>query len=359
MGFFDKKSFVGLDLGHFSIKAIQIEKSGHSWKITRSGSIPTPPETIKDGVVVDTATLAEAIKSLLKACHISATTAHIAAAGGSVFVRPVPFPKMTETALRKSIKFEASRYVPGSVDDSFIEFEILGAIDETHMNVLIVAAPKDIVESRMEACRKAGLDVDSVDIEAFAMYRALIETDETLSQGEGTLAVVDVGAFSTNVSVVVNGIFAMNRTIPNGGATLTEALKAYFKLSDEDAETGKSQLNAADMIGEVGPKENPPLRVIQPHLDDLVREIRRSLNYFQSQQTDISAGKDIARIILAGGGAKMPGFGIFLEQKLGIPVSPVGVFHNPRFLPMAGDEDSGLDLAIATGLAMRGYAKAA
>ncbi len=359
MGLFPKKSFVGIDLGHFSIKAIQIERAGNSWKITRVGSLPTPPETIKDGVVIDTGSLGLAIKQLLKTSHISATTAHIAAAGGSVFVRPVQFPKMTEATLRKSIKFEASRYVPGSVEDSFIEFEILGAVDEAHMNVLIVAAPKDIVESRVAACQKAGLEVDSVDIEAFAMYRALIETDESLHHTEGTIAVVDVGAFSTNVSVVVNGIFAMNRTIPNGGATLTEALKAYFKLSDEDAETGKSQLNAADMIGEVGPKENPPLRVIQPHLDDLVREIRRSLNYFQSQQTEVTGGKDISKIILAGGGAKMPGFGIFLAQKLGIPVTSLGVFHNPRFVPLTGDEDSGLDLAIATGLAMRGYAKAA
>ncbi|PMU85967.1 type IV pilus biogenesis protein PilM, partial [Pseudomonas sp. GP01-A4] len=84
----------------------------------------------------------------LKEHGIHATSAHIAAAGGSVFIRPIIFPKMSESTLRKSIRFEAGRYVPGSVDDSFIEFDILGPVDETRMNVLIVAAPKDIVQSR-------------------------------------------------------------------------------------------------------------------------------------------------------------------------------------------------------------------
>jgi len=141
MGFLKKKAFVGIDLGHHTIKAVQIESTPSGWKVTKSVSAVTPIDCIKDGVVVDPQAMGDAIKIMLRGAGIAATSANIAAAGGSLFVRPVAFPKMSEAALRKSIKFEASRYVPGTVEDSFVEFEILGQINETQMNVLIVAAP--------------------------------------------------------------------------------------------------------------------------------------------------------------------------------------------------------------------------
>ncbi len=357
MALFSKRSFVGLDLGHYSLKAVQLEKTPGGWRVTKSATAPTPPDALKDGVVIDPQTMGNAIKAMLRDAGITATTATIAAAGGSLFVRPVPFPKMSEAALRKSIKFEASRYVPGSVEDSFVEFEIMGPINETQMNVLIVAAPKDIVDSRVQACEAAGLEVDIVDVEMFAAYRSLVEA----YQDEGslsTMAIVDIGASTTNMSVVDHGVFAMNRSIPNGGKALTDALKSYFKLSDEDAEHGKAQLDVSELLDEV-PKENPPLRVLQPHLDDLVREVRRSLNYFQSQQTEGSDPRAVERLVLAGGGAKLPGIARYIEHKLGLPVQCAGVFENPRILHGSTKDDSGLELAVASGLAMRGLAKAA
>ena len=102
---------------------------------------------------------------------------------------------------------------------------------------------------------------------------------------------IDVGAANTRMSVIQNGVFTMTRTIPNGAQMLTEALKGYFKLSEDDAEQGKAQLDIADLIEDAKPRENPLLRVIQPHVDDLVREIRRSLNYFQSQLSEGNQGK--------------------------------------------------------------------
>lgn len=354
------KAFVGLDLGHHSIKAVQLDRTPSGWKVTRAATAPTPPETIKDGVVVDPQAMGAAIRALLKDAHISASSAHIAVAGGSVVVRTVRIPTMPETTLRKSIKFEASRYVPSTVADSHIEFEILGpcAEDETQMDVLIVAAPKDVVESRVKACEAAGLEVEAVDVEPFAAYRAIVETDEENGWLGGTLAIVDVGASTTNMSVVQEGVFVMTRSIPNGGTTLTEALKSYFKLSEDDAESGKRQLNVADLLDESRPKENPPLRVLQPHLDDLVREIRRSLNYYQSQQTDAN-GPAVTRILITGGGAKLNGLAEYVSQKLSLPVFAAGVLANAKFVHSGPQEESGLDLAVASGLAMRPYAQAA
>lgn len=359
MSLIAKKAYVGLDLGHYAIKAVQLERTASGWKVTRAASMPTPEESIKDGVVVDPTLMASAIKALLKDAHISANSAYVAVAGASVVVRTVRIPNMPEATLRKSIKFEAGRYVPTSVADSYIEFEILGQADEENqMDVLIVAAPKEVVESRIRACEAAGLDVEAVDVETFAAFRSLVEADDQNGWHSGTIALVDIGATSTSMSVVRDGVFSMTRSIPNGGKTLTEALKSYFKLSDEDAESGKRQLDISDLLDESKFKDNPPLRVLQTHLDDLVREIRRSLNYYQSQQADASSNP-VSRILVTGGGGKLAGMSQYLSQKLQLPAASAGVLANPRFLHSGPPEESGLDLAVASGLAMRTFPQAA
>lgn len=359
MGFnpFKKKSFVGVDIGHHAIKAVQVDKSGTGWKISRVGWVRTPADSVKEGVVIDAPAVGAALRQCLREGHITATNANIAVAGGSVVVRTVRIPKMTEATLRKSIKYEAGRYVPSSVEDSFIEFEIIGDADEMQMDVLIVAAPKDVIQSRIKACRDAGLDVDVVDVEPFCAYRALLESDQANEFAGKTVALVDIGSSTTSMSVVTDGVFAMARSLPQGGKTLTDALKGYFKLSEEDAESGKAQLDISEIVQDGTPKENPPMRVVQPHIDDLIREVRRSLNYFQSQAQE-GGGKAIDAVVLSGGGAKMPGLAEYFTHKLGIPASSVGVLDNPRFTGL-GESGHGFDLAVASGLAMRPLGKAA
>lgn len=356
---FGKKTYIGVDLGHHRIKVVQVERSSSGWKVERMAVAPTPPDSIKESVVIDPAVVGAALKQLLKDNHINATTCNIAVSGASVVVRNVRIPKMPEATLRKSIKYEASRYVPSSVEDSYIEFEITGESDDANMDVLMVAAPREVVESRMKACNEAGLEVEAVDVEPFAVYRAIVEANHQVNWMEDTIALVDVGSTTTSMSVISGGDFAMTRSIPMGGQSLTDALKNYFKLSDTDAESGKSQLDLTDLI-EDKPQENPPLKVVQPHVEDLIRELRRSLNYYQSQQTEANAAKPVTTIVLTGGGAGMPGLAEYVAHRLTTPAITVGVLDNPRFT-LAGltETGRGMDIAVASGLAMRTFGRAA
>ena len=323
--------------------------------------VPTPSGAIKDGVVVDNERVSAAIREALRVGKISATSAIIGVAGGSVIVRTVRIPVMPEATLRRSIRFEAGRYVPSSIEDSFIEFEIIGDAPDNQMDVLIVAAPREIVKSRTEACAAAGLEVEVVDIEAFAMYRALIESDMASELSDSTIAMVDIGFSTTNVSVISKGVFAMTRSIPQAGRILTESLQNYFKLSDEDAEQGKAQLDLRTLVDSDGPVENPPLRVLQPHIDDLIREIRRSLNYYQSQQAEAGESNPVTKLVLSGGGARLTGLAEYMAHKLGIETVKVGVFDSEQIIANnVGVEDAhGFQLAVASGLAMRSAAGAA
>ncbi len=358
LSMFKKKQFVGLDIGASTIAAVQAEKSGDVWKVTRWASAKTPPDAVHDGEIKEVDAVADVIRQVLQDGGISANTAVIGAAGGGVVVRTVHIPKMAEATLRKSIRFEAGRYVPSSVEDSFIEFEILGDADEGNMEVLIAAAPKAAVESRIEVCKRAGLGVEAVDIEAFAMHRSLVEMNSDEDLKAETLALIDIGSSSTVVSVVSDGSFVMTRSIPQAGEAMTEALKAYFKLDDEKAEDGKRQLDLASLLEEDDVVENPPLRVLQPHVDELIREVRRSLNYYQSQQSEKGESSSVTRIVLSGGGANLSGLAPYFEHKLGLPVVTLGVFDNPRVLAQGDDAGHGRDLSVASGLAMRAGAAA-
>jgi type IV pilus assembly protein PilM len=355
MKLFAQKRHVGVDLGSHRIKVAQVESDAGGSRTVRTGSYPTPPNAIRDGLVLEVAAVAEALNEALKQARITATNGIVAAAGGSVFVRPVPFPKLSEAVLRRSIRLEASRFIPGSPTDSFIECEILNDLEDGKMNVLVVAASKEVVESRIAVCEAVGLTVEVVDIEAFAMYRALLEVDPMFSADEDTIALIDIGSAMTNLSVIHGGQFVVNRSVPHGGRILTDALKSYFKLDDADAEDGKSQLDARELLKIPAVKENPPLLIVQPHIDDLVREVRRSLNYFQSQQVEgNTAPQRVTRIVLAGGGSKLVGLAEYMEEKLGVSIECAGIYAGNRFKALSEGADSGLDMAVAAGLAIHG-----
>jgi len=354
LSFLTKDRYVGLDIGHSTLAFAQVEQSGSSYRVLSHGILPTPENAIAEGVVTDPDALAYAIRDGLREFHISATTANLAVAGSSVIVRNVLMPTMPEAALRKSIKFEAGRYVPGSVDESFVECEILSDHQDGEMEVLLATCPRDMVETKVAAANAAGLDVEVVDIEAFALYRTLVETDSASEASGQTIGLIDVGGDSTHVSVVDHGSFALTRSIPIGGKSMTAALQNYFKMNFDDAENGKRSLNLLALINSDGPMENPPLRVVQPLVDELVREVRRSLNYFQSQQSEKGQQSPISRLLVSGGGSLLNGLPEHFGHKLNLPVSAPNPFDNPRFLydgfePPADSRS----LAVAMGLALR------
>jgi type IV pilus assembly protein PilM len=355
-----KNSYVGIDIGHMNIRVAQAEKTAAGVRVAKFAEVATPEDTIRDGLIRDPEEIGHAIKQAMKDAHIHAHNAVIAASGGAVFVRSVPFPKMNVQMLRDSIRFEASRYVPGSIEDSYVEGEVVGNISETQMNVLLAAAPRDIVDGRIASCNSAGLDVKVVEIETFAAYRSLIETDEARDANEKTIILVDIGSSTTTVSVIESGIYVMHRSMPTAGNTWTDGLRSAFKLEVVDAEAGKRALDLTEILGNSG-KENPPLKVIATQIDDLVRELRRSMNYLQTQNQspEATGSNQIDAMYLCGGGAKLKGLDKYIESKLGIPVTTVGVFENPIITQNGSIDGPGIDMAVVTGLAMRSLLNAA
>ncbi|MBV9849325.1 MAG: type IV pilus assembly protein PilM [Armatimonadetes bacterium] len=345
---FGKETVAGVDIGSRWIKVVQAEAQGPGrWRIGKAGLAPTPENAVHDGVVVEPAAVGSAIRELMKASSIEANGAAAAISGASVIVRHVKMPRMAEAVLRKSVRFEAAKYISTSVEDSLIEFEITGPVpgEDDKMGVMLVAAPQDMVESRLAALSHAGLTPVAVDVEAFALQRALLDLSAT-RPGEGaTLALLDIGAASTDVNIVTDGRFALTRNIDYAGDHFTKALQALHPQADRaQLEQIKREVDMSALLSpDAGLEAQSLARAVQPVMDELLREVRRSINYYQSQLMDPAnsnlpagvtaetGGGTVSRIVVTGGSARMAGLEAYMAARLGLPVEAWNVCDNPAF----------------------------
>ena len=371
---FGKEKVVGVDIGSRFIKVVQAEagRAPGTWQIVKAAVGPTPPDAVRDGIVMDQAGVAQALRALMQSENIDANAAVAAISGASVIVRHIKLPRMAESVLRRSVRFEAAKHISSNVDDSMIEFEITGAVpgEDDKMSVMLVAAPIDMVESRLAVLTQAGLEPVGVDIEAFALQRALVDLSPT-RPGEGTtLALLDIGATTTDVNIVTNGLFALTRSIPIAGDSFTQALKTVAPGEGWNAlEEIKARVEMTTLLQpDADPEAATLARAIQPALDELLREVRRSTNYYQSQLSDpansiLPAGTTsqtsgpVARIIITGGSAKMKGLEAYMAARLGIPVEIWDPFAGPALdtAPMAPGfiEENHPFLVTSVGLALK------
>ena len=357
---FGKETTVGIDIGSSCIKAVEIEPTSQGWELANSVVVPTPRDAIKDGVIINVLDVSQEIRSMLRDAGMKATGAICAISGSQVIVRQVQFPKMPESILRKSIKFEASKYISASMEDSIVEFEILGDAEEPgQMNVMLVAAPRDLVDSRVNVLESAGLEPLVIDIEAFALIRSLVEFSASDEYLHKTIALIDMGASHTDVNIVTRGQFALTRNIPIAGDSFTNAIKSLTGGSFEEAEKVKFDMTNGCPLDQISipDQENRTWRVVQPLFDELIREIRRSIHFYQSQFPEDSADAQVSKIILTGGTARMPGMDAYVSSKLNIPAHLADIFKQSAIsagrVPAAFLEEHGPVLAVGTGLALK------
>ncbi|MEN6356774.1 MAG: type IV pilus assembly protein PilM [Armatimonadota bacterium] len=357
---FSKETTVGIDIGSSCIKAVEIEPTARGWELANAAVTPTPADAVKEGVVVNILDVAQEVRSLLKEAGIHATGAICAISGSQVIVRQVQFPKMPEAILRKSIKYEASKHISSSMEDSVVEFEILSDVpDSNEMNVMLVAAPSEMVDSRVKVMESAGLEPRMVDIEAFALIRSLVEFSASDEYLHKSVALIDMGASHTDVNIVSKGDFALTRNIPIAGNSFTNAIKSLTGASFDDAECMKIEMAKGYPLDQISAMddENRNWKVVQPLLDELIREIRRSIHFYQSQFPEGSADTMVGKIVLTGGTARMPGMDAYMSAKLSIPTVISEVFKQTAIstnrVPESFISEHGPILAVGTGLALK------
>ncbi len=360
---------IGLDIGSNAIKLVQLRQTKSGIALYKAGSAPTPPGSIKGGVVVDPLAVAKAIGSLVGALQVEGTAVAAGVAGPTVVAREVPLPVMSDRQLRKSIQWEARNYISFPVEDSVVEFQVLERGDSGasgQMRVMLVAAPRDMVDSQVETIELAGLEPVAVEIQPFAAMRGILAVDGQSEEDQMT-AVLEIGAAYTDITIMKNGEFVLTRVIPIAGDAFAEAIKNALDIDMQEANSLKE--DAMQMVlseeerATLDPAAQQASRAIEPLLDELIREVRRSLAYHDYQSAlggsaaETTGGLGVSEILLSGGSAKLPRIADYFQAQLGVPVAVANIF-GPKGLQAQGVDPAYLRahapvLLVGAGLALR------
>src|SRR3989337_2546847 len=328
---FGSKDLVGLDIGTHSIKLVRLKKGKKGFELLNFGIMPLPPETIVDETIEKPEVVANAIKNLFKMEKISTKEVVTAVSGQSLVIKKINVPKMTEDELAESIKVEAEQYLPF-------------AIEEVNMDVLLVAVRKELIENRNKPILDAGLKPIIVDLDVIAIENGY-ELNYGIPYGE-VVALIDMGDSFTNVNILVDGVTEVTRDIPGGGNRINHELQKNFNTDHEGAERLKMG------IGLNGISEKDVANTITTVLGELSHEINKMFHDFIK-----STEKNINRVILSGGGARVPGIEKNLTENFDIPTEIIDPYKNIKINPKIFDlqyiQDMAPLAAIGIGLAIR------
>jgi type IV pilus assembly protein PilM len=343
------KLAVGLDIGSSSVKLVHLKEKRGGFALQAFGAAPLPPEAIVDGALMNSAAIVQAIQDLVSSQHLKAREVAIGVRGHSVIIKKISLPRMTQEELDESIQWEAEQYIPFDVKDVNIDTQILTPEGDAagQMDVLLVAAKKDMINDYTSVCAEAGLTATVVDVDAFAVQNAF-ESNYDGFGGE-TVVLINVGSAVSNLNIVAGGVTTFTRDITMGGNAFTEEIQKQLNISYDEAEALK--VGGQGESDAVVPQEVE--RVIQGVADQMGGEIQRSLDFYAST----SQGGTISRVYLSGGTARIPALFKVIEARAAVPVEVLNPFKNieidnRRFDP-AVILASAPSAAVAVGLALR------
>jgi type IV pilus assembly protein PilM len=349
------KLALGLDIGSTSVKMIllkeQKKRGQTSYALQSFGMKPLPPEAIVDGALMNSTAIVQALQELMAELKVKSKEVAIGVSGHSVIIKKIQMPRMSQEELEESIQWEAEQYIPFDVKDVNIDTQILdaGGNDATgQMDVLLVAAKKDMINDYTTVVAESGLQPVVVDVDAFAVQN-MFATNYDVPDKE-TVVLINAGASVVNINIISNGITVFTRDVTIGGNQFTEEIQKQLNVSYEEAEALKVGGTRGDSDAVV-PQEVE--RVLLSVAEQVSGEIQRSLDFYAGTAVDAN----FTKVYLSGGTAKIPALFKTIETRVGVPVEILNPFRkidvdNRKFDPAFIMEVAPM-AAVAVGLALR------
>ncbi len=321
------KFVVGLDIGTSAVRAAELDVSHTKPVLHTYGQVGLPPGSLVDGEIRDSAAVSEAITKLWKNGQFSSSSVIVGIAGLRAITREIDLPFVPDNEVDSAVRFQSEEVIPFPPEQTILSSQVLADYTSPEgdkmRRVLVAAAHVDLVNGVIDVVEKAGLTVEGVDLISSALVRA-IGGQDTSDQPE---AIVSVGAGLTVVVVHQQGRPQFVRTIGSGGNATTAAISAALDVPISDAEAVKRR------IGEPALQMQTAERASQASMNELVGEIRNSIQYFAS----LPGRLPVSRVLVTGGGSDLFGFIPLLESQIKLPVVNV--------TPLARVDTSKLDLS--------------
>lgn len=364
-----KPKTFGLDISDFSLRIAELSKRGRFLSLTSWGQSEIKPGLVQNGEIKDEEQVASVIKESLKHVQggkIKARNVVASLPEDKSFLQVIQMPKMAEEDLRSAIQFEAENYIPLPLDEVYLDFQVIPPLFNhlDHFDVLLVASPKNIVDSYSSCLKKAGLAPYILEAESQSIARSLVKKGIS----PAPVLLVDFGKSASTLVVYSGRSVRFTSTIPVSSQQLTEAIARNLEVDLIEAEklktaqiSKRSKSKKEKALGEKSLKNRKVFEAMAPIISDLIGEIRKHINYYQTHRGHehlSSSNKKVEKIILCGRGANLEGLSDSLSFNLNIPVelgNPwINILPEPlKELPGLSFKDS-LGYSATLGLALGG-----
>lgn len=330
------RTSIGLDIGNHSLKLIELAFEKQRPILTNFAILN-----------LDNRTLKEAILDLVSNAKIANRRVNIGVKGPSVIVRYIQMPKMKDQELKGAIRFEAEKYIPFSLDEVIIDYEILeNQPHSNNMKVLLVAAKREHINNILELMKEIKLEVGMIDVDSFALINAFMNSgfnSEGMRGGGSTYGLLNIGSKITNLNIMSKTQVFFTRDIMWAGEEMTNKIKEKFNIEFKEAEALK--IEPREKITQVR-------EALNSVLEKIISEIRLSFDYFENQYE-----KNIEKLFLSGGGSYLFNIIETLKEGLGLEILCWNPFRGMRISKeLKADELKaiGSHFGVAVGLALRG-----
>jgi type IV pilus assembly protein PilM len=342
---------IGLDISTSGVKLVELTDTGkNDYRLERFATEPLPRGAVVDGNIENIEQVSEAVRRVWKKSGTRAKHVALGLPPASVITKKIVLPGgMTEEQLEVQVESEANQYIPFALDEVSLDFDVIGPAQNApdDVEVLIAATRKEKVEDRAAVAEAAGLKPVVMDIESYAARSALDRLTSQLPKGgQGQIvALFQIGAQVTHVSVLQDGQTLYEREQPFGGNQLTQDIVRAYGMAFEEAETKK---RAGDL------PEGYERELLEPFLDNAALEVTRAIQFFFTS----TPYTHIDQIFLAGGCAIIPGLVEMIGERTKISSAVASPFKgmqlgaNVREKQLRGEAPSYL---VACGLAMRRF----
>ncbi len=341
------KFSVGLDIGFSSIKVVALSEDEGKFRLISLGAIPAPQPGLVSDSDGDLEEVAVAIKKLLAAAKIDHNEVTAALPEAKVFTRVIDdLPYLSDNELSSAIAYVSEEFIPMPLVDVNLNWQVLSRLQEKDKNtrtvVLVVASPKNVVSKYVKVLQMAGLSPKFLETETIAVTRSLVGNNPF---SPSTL-VIQLGAATTDFAAISKGLIWLTRSISTAGMALTRTLAQHFNFELSQAEEYKKVYGLLE-----DQLEGKVYETLKPLVDIIAGESKRVIQSFQTKYPQDS----IKRVVLSGGGAKMPGLVIYLANALGLEVQEADPWYSivkDKNLvgKLAQDASS---YSVAVGLALR------
>lgn len=333
----------GLDIGSTSIKIASVQKEGKKYRLVSAGVAQTPPPGLDSEAEKDLVSLASAIKKLHQDARINNKNAVVSLPESKIFSRVITVPSMKEDELSQALQWEAEQFIPLPIGDVSLDSIVISRGEagkvEQMMEVLVVAAPKNLIKKYQHLVELAGFGLVAIETELIAVARAL------LSPQSPAVVIVDFGAETTDIAIAKKGLLAFTRSIPAGGQAFTRAVSTSLSIDPAQAEKYKTAYGLTEKK-----LEGKVKAAITPVINQVVGEIKKAAQFWQEKEKEA-----IKTMILTGGSTNLPEMTSFLTKALTLEVQVADPFANliKNEKQVANLRQNSPLFAVVIGLAMK------